>query len=222
MSIQRIKRKSLAEEVASNLQKQISLGRYTANQKLPIEPELMKYFGVGRSTVREAIRILVNSGFLRVQQGVGTFVEDCKGIKEPLPQRLKRANLEEIDEVRQLLEMKIAEKAALNRSEEDIEKMKSFLAKRIKAAHANLLEECVEADIQFHIAIAEASKNAVLADLYKSFAIQIQSSFLDIFPDTEAFKEAQDLHEKLLKSIIDQDTKMAWNWVAKITGHISQ
>ena len=66
-----IQKKSLADEVAAKLQEQISLGHYKANDKLPIEPELMKNFGVGRSTIREAIKILANSGLLRVQQGVG-------------------------------------------------------------------------------------------------------------------------------------------------------
>src|ERR1700744_6399261 len=114
-----INKKSLAEEVASRLQEQISLGRYKVNEQLPIEPELMKSFGVGRSTIREAIKTLVNSGLLRVQQGLGTFVQQTTG-NEPMDQRLKRASIQDLDEVRQLLEMKIAEKAAINTSEKDI------------------------------------------------------------------------------------------------------
>ena len=103
-----INRKSLAEEVASKLQEQILKGAYKVNQKLPIEAELMKSFNVGRSTIREAVKILVNSGFLRVQQGLGTFVDDVTGINEPFFQKLKRSGSNNIDEVRQLLEMKIA------------------------------------------------------------------------------------------------------------------
>lgn len=64
-----IQRKSLAEDVASKLPERILEGNYKINQKLPVESELMKNFGVGRSTVREAVKILVNSGFLRVKQG---------------------------------------------------------------------------------------------------------------------------------------------------------
>src|ERR1700761_8723653 len=109
-----INRKTLAEEVAAKLQEQILLGYYKANEKLPIEPELMKSFGVGRSSIREAIKLLANSGLLRVQQGVGTFVEPITSNREPMDLRLKRANVKDLDEVRQLLEMKIAEKAAIN------------------------------------------------------------------------------------------------------------
>src|SRR5258708_7833885 len=141
MSPNIINRKSLADEVAAKLQEGILKGGYKINQKLPIEAELMRGFGVGRSTIREAVKGLVNSGFLRVQQGLGTFVEDTTGINEPLFQRLKRADEKNIDEVRQMLEMKIAEKAAMNRTGNDISKLEHVLAKRAKAANENLLED---------------------------------------------------------------------------------
>ena len=217
-----IHKKSLAEEVASKIQEQISLGHYKIDQKLPIEAELMKSFGVGRSSIREAVKLLTNSGLLRVQQGVGTFVQQVTGSREPMDQRLKRANLQDLDEVRQLLEMKIAEKAAVNRSEKDIDNIKKYLSARMLAAQQGLLEDCIEADIQFHVAIAEASKNEILADLYRSTSIHLKNWFLHIYTDTKAFEETYSLHEQLLKSIIARDAKKAWNTAAKIIGHISQ
>lgn len=213
-----INKKSLAEEVASKLQEQISLGQYKINEKLPIEAELMKSFGVGRSSIREAMKLLANSGLLRIQQGVGTFVQEVTGTQEPMDQRLKRASLKDLDEVRQLLELKIAEKAAINRTDDDIVAMKQHLANRMKTANEGLLEECVEADIQFHIAIAEASKNEILADLYKSVSKHLKKEFLKLYPDTEVFKETHIIHEQLLKNIIAKDPKKTWNTVAKIIG----
>lgn len=214
-----INKKSLAEEVASKLQEQISLGHYKLNEKLPIEAELMKSFGVGRSSIREAMKVLANSGLLRIQQGVGTFVQEVTSTREPMDQRLQRASLKDLDEVRQLLELKIAEKAAINRSEDDIIAMKQHLAARMKAANEGLLEDCVEADIQFHIAIAEASKNEILADLYKSISKHLKKEFLSLYPDTEIFKETYAIHEQLLKSIIAKNPKKTWNIVAEIVGH---
>ncbi|MFH7000764.1 FadR/GntR family transcriptional regulator [Flavobacterium bizetiae] len=213
-----INKKSLAEEVASKLQEQISLGQYKINEKLPIEAELMKSFGVGRSSIREAMKLLANSGLLRIQQGVGTFVQEVTGTQEPMDQRLKRASLKDLDEVRQLLELKIAEKAAINRTDDDIVAMKQHLANRMKTANEGLLEECVEADIQFHIAIAEASKNEILADLYKSVSKHLKKEFLKLYPDTEVFKETYIIHEQLLKNIIAKEPKKTWNTVAKIIG----
>lgn len=210
-----IQKKSLADEVAAKLQEQISLGHYKVNDKLPIEPELMKNFGVGRSTIREAIKILTNSGLLRVQQGVGTFVEQAAS-REPMDQRLKRANMHDLNEVRQLLEIKIAEKAALNRTEKDIAAMKTHLANRKIAADAGLLEACVDADIQFHVAIAEASKNEILADLYKATSVHLKNWFMQIYPDTGIFTETSAIHEQLYKSIVAGDAKKAWSIAEKI------
>lgn len=213
-----INRKTLAEEVAAKLQEQISLGHYKVNEKLPIEPELMKTFGVGRSSIREAIKLLTNAGLLRVQQGVGTFV-DQTGSREPMDLRLKRANVKDLDEVRQLLEIKIAEKAALNRTDKDIEAIKKHLNNRRIAADNNLIEECIEADIQFHIAIAEASKNEILADLYKGASVHLKQWFINIYPDTAVFIETYNLHEQLLKNIAAGNAKMAWATAAKIIGY---
>jgi DNA-binding FadR family transcriptional regulator len=217
-----IPRKSLADEVAAKLQERILTGAYKVNQKLPVEAELMKAFGVGRSSIREAVKILVNSGFLRVQQGIGTFVEDSSGINEPLGQRLKRASPKHINEVREVLEIKIAEKAAMNRTGNDISKLEHFLKKRTKAADADLIEECIDAHVSFYIVLAEASKNDILSDLYKQFAVQLKNDLMNAHQDTSFFKNAPDDHHKLLDSILREDPKMAWYWSAKITGQITK
>lgn len=212
-----IKRNSLADEVAKRLQEQISLGTYKPGEKLPTEPALMQVFGVGRSSIREAVRILANSGVLRVQQGLGTFVETSTGIEEPFPQRIKRAAMTEIDEVRLVLEMKIAQKAALNRTAEDIEKMEGHLKKRKEAALANDMVGAIAADINFHIAIAEASGNSILTDLYRTVAHHLKDHFIAQHENTEPFKESQQLHKNLLNSIIAQDDQKAWQWSQRIT-----
>lgn len=217
-----INKKSLAEEVAARLQQQILTGQYKTGEKLPTEPELMKSFGVGRSTIREAVKILANSGRLKVQQGVGTFVDEPKTGQEQIDQRLKRADTHDLDEVRQLLEMKIAEKAAINRTEADIQQIGQHLASRQAAANAGLLSECITADVNFHIAIAAASKNDILADLYKSASVHLSVWFMHIYKDTSAFIATQHLHEQLLKNIVAGDPKKAWTTAAKILGHVSQ
>jgi len=212
----KIQKQSLAEEVAGRIRSQIMEGGYQDGQQLPTEPELMKKFGVGRSSVREAVRILANSGLLRVQQGVGTFIQKHTGIAEPLLQRLKRSKGEELDEVRQLLEMKIAEKAALNRTNKDIKKMRAALDKRTIAANNGLVEECIQADIDFHTCIAEASGNDILADLYKSFAVHLKSWFIERHISVDSFKTTTKLHEDLLRSIYDGDSRQAWANASKI------
>jgi DNA-binding FadR family transcriptional regulator len=213
-----IKKISLSEEVARQLQQQFTAGKYTLGQKLPCEPKLMEEFGVGRSSIREAVRVLANAGIVRVQQGLGTFVEFKNGATVPWYERLRGAKGYELNEVRQLLELKIAEKAALNRTAKDIATLKKLLQKRYDAAMSNNPDECIEADICFHIAIADAAKNDILADLYKTIAAQIKRSFKEVYHDTGVFLSRHAEHSALLKSIITKNPKKAWQCVAKITG----
>jgi DNA-binding FadR family transcriptional regulator len=140
----------------------------------------MQQFGVGRSSIREAVRILSNCGLVNVKQGLGTFVNLDEGLDEPLHQRLKRANPADLKEVRQLLEVKAAQKAAANRTQKDIAKLTSLLKKRMNAANKGETKACIDFDIQFHIAVAGASGNDILADLYSTIAVQIKQSFTDI------------------------------------------
>jgi DNA-binding FadR family transcriptional regulator len=211
-------KKSLASEIADKLSGQIAAGRYKVGEKMPTEPALMKYFGVGRSTIREATKNLLQRGLLRIQQGAGTFVEQTTGSSEPIEQRLKRAEARDLDEVRQLLEMKIAEKAAINRSQKDIMAIKGHLDARNRAARQGLIEACIDADILFHVSIADACKNEILADLYRATSVHLKNWFLQIYPDTQGFVDTQDLHEQLLKNIVSCDSKAAWNTVSLIIG----
>jgi DNA-binding FadR family transcriptional regulator len=216
MMIAQINRKSLAEEVADQLRATISAGTYKTGEQLPTEPELMKQFGVGRSSVREAIRILANSGLLKVLQGVGTFIEESTGITEPFHQRLKRADIQDIREVRKLLEMKIAEKAAINHTAADIKKIKVMLDRRNDTAQTGSLQDCIQADIDFHMSIAEAAGNPILTDLYQSFSMHIKGWFIKSFSDTQVFKDTAQLHQELYEKIKARDSKQAWNSAAKI------
>ncbi|WP_200837118.1 FadR/GntR family transcriptional regulator [Dyadobacter sp. 3J3] len=210
-------RKSLSEEVAERLQNQIQSGSYKLGEKLPSEPELMKEFGVGRSSIREAIRTLENYGILNVQHGVGSFVASQKGISEPLSKRLQGAKESDMQEVRELLEIKIVEKAAINRTDKDITKITNCLKIRNKAADEENLEQWLEADIAFHIAIADACKNPVLTELYKTFAEQqLKSSIAENYAGNISMHRFTELHELLLKSIEQKKPEMAVDAILKM------
>lgn len=214
-----LKRKNLADEVAGRLQQLICSSQYSIGQRLPTEPELMVQFGVGRSTVREAVRLLVNAGLVRVRQGLGTFITSQQAIAEPLAQRLHRAHYQDLNEVRLLLEVKIAEKAAQNRTKEDLARMRMFLKQRYDHGKINNIDACMQADINFHISIAEASKNEIMVDLYKTIATHLKQSFSERFADTSTFLETQHLHKSLLQSIADKDPAQALLWSTRISTH---
>lgn len=203
-----IQKKSLADMIAETLKQQITEGTYRAGDKLPTEPELMKTFGVGRSSVREAVKLLVNMGVVRVQQGSGTFVA-VPSNNDDVNIKMSTADRTELDEVRKILDIAIVEKAVARRTEKDIERMRASLEKRKVNAEKGLLEECIEADLNFHIAIADAAHNRILADIYRSAATHLLSEFNRIYNGTDCFINSQTSHEKLLKHIITGDLKNA-------------
>lgn len=213
-----VKRHSLADDVAARLRAEIESGTYKVGQKLPVEPELMRIYGVGRSSVREAVKLLVTAGILQVQQGSGTFVKEASAINEPFAQRLMRSNYVDLDEVRSLLEIKIAQKAAVNRTEEDILRIKRALDERTAAAQNGDLRGCVDADVRFHIAIAEAAGNEILTDMYKSLAVELKKWFLQVFTDTSEFLKTAPAHEAILNSIIERDPSAAWSSAQTLHG----
>lgn len=210
-----IQKKSLADMVAEQLKQQIAEGVYTIGDKLPTEPELMKTFNVGRSSVREAVKLLVNMGVVQVRQGAGTFVaeapDDNRGSIN-----MSIADRTELDEVRKILDIAIVEKAVARRTGKDIERMQSSLEARKANTKNDRLKECIEADLNFHIAIADATQNRILADIYRSASLHLLSEFNRIYDGTDCFVNSQSSHEKLLRYIIAGDLKNARKMAVKI------
>ena len=198
----------LFEQVSFKIRNDIKEGKFKAGGKIPSEPALMELYGVGRSTVREAIKSLTLSGILTVQQGFGTKVNAVP--TEPIEQRLRSSNFEEINQVRALLEQEIVRLATQNRTESDLEAIYDALESRKRAIEQELRNECTNADIEFHLAIARASGNRVLADLYESFTVIIRDFFAKRAPSGIAhFAMSHHLHQALFNAIKQGDTETA-------------
>jgi DNA-binding FadR family transcriptional regulator len=209
-------KEKLSERITNQIRQDISKGKYPANEKIPAEPELMKLYGVGRSTIREAIKSLAISGILKVQQGSGTFVNDDQETGS-IDEQLKHADFNDIHAVRRLLEEEIVKLAAINHTEEQINEMERCLEDRRLAILAEQPLQCANADIAFHMVIAQASKNKVLAQLYKSFTIIIR----DFFSRRETrgithFAMNHHLHEELFKAIKGKKQKQAQQVILQI------
>lgn len=215
--MQPIQRKSLAQEVADTLKHRIKSGALPLDSKLPTEPELMEKFSVGRSTIREAIKNLAQSGFVHVQQGLGTFVISLTG-NSALDEKIGDADFAEVFEVRQILELKIIEKACKHRTDQDLNTMSLHLAERWIQAEAGQLNACIEADIAFHTAIAESCGNNILAELYKTLSIHVTQFFSQTYTDTTPFTQSQIIHEELLQHIKAANPQKALQAAKKIIG----
>ena len=206
----------LCDKVVNQIKEDIGKGKYKAGEKIPAEPELMKLYTVGRSTIREAIKTLAISGILKVQQGSGTTVNsNFQGTS--IEQRLRRADFDEINAVRSLLEKEIVKLATENHSSEQLKQIETGLEKRKLAIQAEKADECAEADIEFHMAIANASGNNVLSDLYYSFTLIMRNFFSA--RDTQGishFAMNHYLHEQLYQAIKSKKTKSAIEVLQKI------
>lgn len=119
----------------------------------------MKLFGVGRSTVREAVSVLVHAGLLEKKQGHGTFVCQPTTSQEPLNYRLRRAEIIEVYEVRIVLELEIARLAALRCNDEDLRLMREALDRRAATLATGDLAGYLDADIPFTWLVAGATRN---------------------------------------------------------------
>jgi DNA-binding FadR family transcriptional regulator len=209
-------KEKLGDRIVNQIRADITKGTYKINEKIPAEPELMKLYGVGRSTIREAIKTLATSGILKVQQGFGTIVNSAVS-EQTIDQRLRNADFDEINAVRKLLETEIVKLAVENHSVSHIDEVERCLENRRLAILSEQHNTCIEADIAFHMAIARASLNTVLADLYQSFTLTIR----DFFSKREVkgvshFAMSHHLHEALYKAIRSQKIKQAQTIIKEI------
>lgn len=213
-----IQRRSLAEEVADLIKHKIKSGAFAIDAKLPTEPELMQQFGVGRSTVREAIKYLANSGFVTVQQGLGTFVKSLDGNNQ-LDEKIENGDFAEVFEVRQTLELKIIENATHYRTAKHLKEMQKHLKDRKIFAESGQLQACINADIAFHTTIADGCGNSILSTLYRTLSLHVAKFFASEYKNTNPFLVSQDLHEALWESISQKDTAKAIKLANKIIGN---
>lgn len=157
---------TLPEAVAEQIMARIATGQLKPGDRLPTEPELMELFGVGRSTVREALKSLTMAGLIETRRSAGTFVsESYAGF---LGDRLKwtavfsSRELQHIVEVRYALEGETAALAAKRATTSQ----RAALADRYQALIAAASPEAAtEHDTAFHVLIAEASHNPILLSL---------------------------------------------------------
>lgn len=162
-----LKNKLLAEQVQEQIYQYILDAPFELGAKLPNEFELGEKFGVGRSTIREAVKLLISRGILEVRRGSGTYVVSTTPLDmDPLGLRAvedKMALALDLVNVRIILEPGIAEMAALNAEESDIEKLRALcdsVERKIASG-----ERYIEDDIAFHTCVAECSKNKVVEQL---------------------------------------------------------
>lgn len=201
----------LVEQAAAHLRAQIAAGEWPVGTKLPGETTLATELGVGRSTVREALRALAGAGLVRPRQGAGVFVVATEPA-EDWPTRLRRAAVTDVYEVRMGVEVQAARLAAGRRTAEDVTVMECALEARRAASGADDVA-FVDADIAFHAAVVAAAHNPVLADLFGQFRPVLREGLVDLLALTGL--RAHDpntgdaAHEALVRAVAEGDAETA-------------
>ncbi|MGW8380888.1 FadR/GntR family transcriptional regulator [Streptomyces sp. ODS28] len=162
------------QRVAEQIEDRILSGELPSGTRLPAERELVRQFAVGRSTIREALRVLQSAGLVRSRPGDPLGAEVLGVSPDNLSQALGRltrshhSSLGELVQFRMVLEAESNRLAARLRTEADLERMEAQVAHMEELAgqtHAGPagVHAFSEADALFHRAVAEASGNALLS-----------------------------------------------------------
>lgn len=163
-----------SDQVLAQMEALISSGEWAVGTKIPAEPELVSALGVGRNTVREAVRALEHAGLLEPRRGDGTYVRAGTDLGAALLRRAERAGVLDVLDVRSSLERDAAAAAALRRTDADLVAIKTTLAARAAAVHGGDPAVFVAADLAFHRAVVAATGNPVLIDLYAGLTEALQ------------------------------------------------
>ena len=168
MPLSSLARVSLVDQTIAQLHALIGAGEWPVGTRIPTEAELGEHLGVGRNTVREAVRALGYAGMLETRQGDGTYVRAHSDLGGMIQRRVQRSALTEALEVRNSLERDAARFAAIRHTDADLATIRAALARQEDALlHDGDQDTIVDADVAFHRAIVNATYNSVLADLYE-------------------------------------------------------
>ncbi len=205
-----IKRTPLADQAADLLLAKIRSKQWSLGAKLPGETTLATQLGVGRSTIREAIRQLAGKGVLETRQGAGVFVT-ALDITEEWDTVLQRAGIVAVIEARIAIEAEAATYAAERRTPQALRAIRKALKDRQKN-HENT-ESYVDADMRFHRAIVEAADNPVLLELFDSFVPRLRQAMIEMLRLGRSLAENQDhnAHADLAEAIANRDGRTAYD-----------
>lgn len=204
---EKVIRMSLSKQIVIKMEHAIEGKIWTVGEKIPTEPELIKRFGVSRNTVREAVQALIHSGLLEARQGDGTYVRASSHFEAIMMCRLKNANVTDTLEVRYTLEREISRMAALRRTSENMEIMELCFKK--KQEQQTDLQEVINNDVDFHMAIALATQNKLIYDIYKNISDYLKVMINNIFAIAELDERQIKMHTELLEAIRNQDPDAA-------------
>lgn len=203
-----INKKNLSDEVASQIISHIISGVLSPGKKLPPEREISEKMNVNRHTLREALRKLESLSLLSVRQGDGIYIRDYRDsgnlelLKHIIYQNRDKTSevLRDILEIRRIISPEMAEKAALNRTEHDINSMLEIIS-----SDKSLMEK----DLAIHQTIARAGNNILYVFMLNFFNDIFKDFGHTYFANEENIKVTSKFHTEISKAISAGDSKLS-------------
>jgi GntR family transcriptional regulator, transcriptional repressor for pyruvate dehydrogenase complex len=198
----------LYEQIVQQIEESIRKGELTEGSQLPAERDLATQFGVSRTAVREAIKALQEKGLVDAFPGRGTFVTNgtSNSMRRSLDRIIKSGETDGwayLVEVREILEPEIAALAAQRAKEQDIATMQEAVNVMDQAGRD--AEAFIEADLDFHLALAEAAANPIVLSLIDSIVGLLREQRLRIFRIGGGPERGQHHHKRILDAIKRHD-----------------
>lgn len=211
VQFKKIDRVSVSEEITEYLKDQILRRQLKPGTQLPSEERMAESMGVGRGTIREALRVLLYLGLIE-RRNNGTYVTDPADSdidKAGLVQQVNRQrDLLEIMELRKVIEPALAGFAAERADEEDVEELRLH-CKRM-AEEQNDIESFIEDDNLFHLRIFRAARNYTLEEILKNVqTLMKENQGLVIRQSATIVPRSIDYHCRIFEAIASGDVEAA-------------
>jgi GntR family transcriptional repressor for pyruvate dehydrogenase complex len=202
----------LYERIVTQIEARILNGVLKVGDKLPSERELAEQFEVSRTAVREAVKILHEKGLIEIRPGRGTFVinETPAGVRQSLDRLVRYGSKDRsgnLVEVREILEPEITALAALRITEDYISAMREAIETMDTALDD--VDLYVEADLDFHLALAEATQNPIIPALMDTIIDLLREQRKRIALVQGGLQRGQVHHKEILEAVIRHDAEAA-------------
>ncbi len=207
-----ITRTTLTADICKKLAGHLMRGDWAEGERIPAERELGQQLGVGRASLREALKALEIMGMIESRLGEGTFV--CKRsefLSRPLLWAIAGSTGEdaiELIEARRLIEVELAGLAAERASPEDLSEMGEYIEIMEEEADRDPVR-FGEADINFHLAIARATHNRILPNALQLIRNLMQQWIESALSVESAAHEAVRQHRRIFEAIVARDPEAA-------------
>lgn len=202
----------LYEQIVLQIEESVHKGDLKVGDQLPAERELAEQFGVSRTAVREAVKALREKGIVEAFPGRGTFITSgtSQGIRQSLDRMVKSGQPDGfafLVEVREILEPEIASLAATRAQEEDLVAMREAISVMDSARQDP--DAYIEADLDFHLSLAEAAANPLILSLIDSIVGILREQRIGIFRVEGGPERGQYHHKRILNAIEHRDPQGA-------------